>query len=442
MSERCSIMKQMIVSVLLALCIAGSAGAQTWSSYTAENSDLPHNEVRTICVDSFNVTWFGTPNGLTRFDGETWTTYTTEDSLADNSVNDIAYELAWGPEIWVATDNGVSVIAVTPDAITVATPYRTANQDLVSNQVNTVAVDDFHNKWFGTDAGISRFDGSEWQTYLAADIPNIKSDVVTCSAKSDSSYTLLGTTGGGVTRLDAETTATPYRTEDTAGGLLTNDILAVFVASDSTEWVGTSVGLFLHEELPGEGMWPDVGWTGFTTEDGLAGNVVRSISQDASGMMWIGTESGLSGFDGETWTTYTTADGIAGDIIYDIAFDENGTMWLATDAGVSYSDIDVAVEEPAEHPEELLLLGAFPNPFNPLTTIVFEVPSEGFASLEVYNLNGQRVRHLVNGTVSAGKHSVVWNGCDDNGNMLASGIYFSRLTMGRSIATNRMVFVK
>ncbi len=254
---------------------------------------------------------------------------------------------------------------------------------------------------------------------------------------------LLGTSGGGVTRVDAETAATPYRTEDTGGGLLSNNILAVYVDSDNAEWVGTDAGLFLHEALPDNaGMWPDAGWTGYTADDGLAGNVVHSISQDAAGVMWIGTESGLSRFDGENWTTFTTAEGLAGDIIYDIAFDAEGTVWVATNAGVSFTDEDVSVEDTSGTPSDLQLLGTYPNPFNPVTTIIYEVPLNGFATLEVFNLNGQLVRRLVSGTVSAGKHSVVWNGRDDNGNILASGMYFSRLSMGHNMVTNRMVFVK
>ena len=435
-------MKRFLFTTILSIFLTGVSVAQNWLSYTTANSGLQNNTVRTICIDSYDAIWFGTDDGLTRFDGVNWATYTIEDSLADNTVNDIAFEMGWEAEIWVATDNGINVIGVTPDAITVATPYRTLNRELVSDQVNTVVIDDFHNKWFGTDAGISSFDGTDWKTYLSTEIPNIKSDLVTCSAKSDSSYTLFGTNGGGVTRLDAETSATPYRTEDTAGDLLSNNITAVYVALDSTEWIGTDAGLFSHEELPGEGMWPDVGWTVYTTNEGLAGDVVRSISQDKSGDIWVGTESGLSRYDGENWETFTSADGLAGDIIYDIACDVDGTIWVVTEAGVSFSHDDVAVEEPVDLPAGLAIKGAYPNPFNPSTTIVFEVLSNGIVTLEVYNLAGQRVRKLMNSTVSVGKHSVTWNGRDDKGNALASGLYFSRLSMGQSIVTSNMILVK
>jgi hypothetical protein len=66
----------------------------------------------------------------------------------------------------------------------------------------------------------------------------------------------------------------------------------------------------------------------------------------------------------------------------------------------------------------------YPNPFNPSTTISFDIPVSSSVTLRVLNVIGQEVRTLVQGTLSQGRHEVVWNGVDDAGRALASGIYF------------------
>jgi len=74
--------------------------------------------------------------------------------------------------------------------------------------------------------------------------------------------------------------------------------------------------------------------------------------------------------------------------------------------------------------DKFVLENNYPNPFNPVTTIDFKVPKTADVSLVVYNALGQKVRTLIDGSVQAGKHSVQWNGRNDSGNLLSSGIYF------------------
>jgi hypothetical protein len=88
------------------------------------------------------------------------------------------------------------------------------------------------------------------------------------------------------------------------------------------------------------------------------------------------------------------------------------------------------------------LTGNFPNPFNPVTTIRFSIENVGNVNINVYNVRGQHVRTLVNGVYSAGSHSVVWNGTDDSGRSVGSGIYFYRMTTGDYSAVRRMMLLK
>ncbi|MDP2981964.1 MAG: M56 family metallopeptidase [Candidatus Latescibacter sp.] len=93
-------------------------------------------------------------------------------------------------------------------------------------------------------------------------------------------------------------------------------------------------------------------------------------------------------------------------------------------------------------PSEFKLVGNFPNPFNPSTTIRFSIPSAGPAELEVYNMMGQKIRSLVSGRLEAGMHSIVWNGRDQENRPVSSGTYVARLKMEGKVETRRMTLVK
>jgi hypothetical protein len=83
-----------------------------------------------------------------------------------------------------------------------------------------------------------------------------------------------------------------------------------------------------------------------------------------------------------------------------------------------------------------------PNPFNPATTIRFTVPSRTDATLAIYDAEGRTVRTLLDGTVPAGITSVEWDGRDDSGAIVTSGVYFYRLTAGKFTASRKMLLLK
>jgi len=91
---------------------------------------------------------------------------------------------------------------------------------------------------------------------------------------------------------------------------------------------------------------------------------------------------------------------------------------------------------------ETRLMGASPNPFNPVTTIAFELAIPGEVSITVYDVSGRMIRSLVKGHLSSGVHEVTWNGRDRNGATAASGVYFYRLMAGDVQETRKMVLLR
>ncbi|HQB98589.1 MAG TPA: T9SS type A sorting domain-containing protein, partial [Candidatus Cloacimonadota bacterium] len=88
------------------------------------------------------------------------------------------------------------------------------------------------------------------------------------------------------------------------------------------------------------------------------------------------------------------------------------------------------------------LLQNHPNPFNPKTGISFSLPEGGNTSLKIFNLKGQLVRILYNGFMEPGNHSLVWNGKDDSGSDIGSGVYLYRLDSPAGTKTRKMVLSK
>jgi len=84
----------------------------------------------------------------------------------------------------------------------------------------------------------------------------------------------------------------------------------------------------------------------------------------------------------------------------------------------------------------------YPNPFNPSTTIYFDLNENGFVRLDVFNIRGQMVRTLVEGDLIQGRHFTEWNGLDNSGNYVGSGLYLYRLETNNHSETRRMILMK
>jgi len=93
-------------------------------------------------------------------------------------------------------------------------------------------------------------------------------------------------------------------------------------------------------------------------------------------------------------------------------------------------------------PENYYLSNNFPNPFNTITTIQFHLPVESSVTLNIYNINGQNVKTLVNRTLQPGRYSVIWDGTDNNDVILPSGIYIYQIRARDFHKIIRLLFLK
>ena len=88
------------------------------------------------------------------------------------------------------------------------------------------------------------------------------------------------------------------------------------------------------------------------------------------------------------------------------------------------------------------LLQNYPNPFNPSTTIRYEIPSPGDVHVTIFNVNGQVIKEFTGSSEQAGIHTMVWDGKNNAGQTVGSGVYIYKVTFQNSVLTRKMLFIK
>lgn len=245
-----------------------------WRHYSYFDG-LADNQVSAVAYDSDGMLWFGTGNGVSRFDGETFTHYTTKDGLAHHSVR--AVFCARDGHLWLGTWGG-GVSHFDGDRFRTYTP----RDGLAHANVLSIHQDGDGHLWFATaGGGVSCFDGQAFTTYTTK--RGLGHDVVRAICHDQNGMLWFATDGGGLSRFDG----TQFHT--------------------------------------------------YTTQDGLAHHVIYTLYCDSRGVLWAGTAAGLCRFDGERFTCYTTKDGLADDVIWAVGGVDDA-MWVVTQGGMSHYD--------------------------------------------------------------------------------------------------------
>jgi len=133
----------------------------------------------------------------------------------------------------------------------------------------------------------------------------------------------------------------------------------------------------------------------------------------------------------------------AGDFDNDTDNDLAIAAWYADSLGILKNTTVTKGKGPGNGPPEgMPPLSNYPNPFNPSTIIEFALASREHVSLVVYNINGQKIRQLADREFEAGTHAISWDGRDESGEPVATGVYFYRLKAGDIVQSKKMVLLK
>jgi streptogramin lyase len=302
-----------------------------WTTYT-EDDGLAGIIVESIAVAPDGTLWFGTSQGVSSFDGETWITYNHID-MPISSIPAVA--LAPDGALWFGSYDGISCFDGDTCATynTGATPTSIHGPNPEPDWVRVIAVVQDGAVWFNTpglqDTGVCRFDGRTWITYTTDD--GLASNSVRAIAVASDGTVWFGTAGDGVSHFDGESWTT-YTVRD---GLASNFVSSIAVAPDGALWFGAGNSI---TRFDGES------WTTYKTGDG---SEVQSIAVGPDGVLWLYTGRGVSRFDGQTWVTYTPANsGLAGLALGSprgLTVDNQGRVWIGTWNGLSVLDERVSL---------------------------------------------------------------------------------------------------
>ncbi|MFQ6618216.1 MAG: two-component regulator propeller domain-containing protein [Fidelibacterota bacterium] len=225
----------------------------------------------------------------------------------------------------------------------------TSDFDIASNVINGVDVK-AGNIWFGTNRGLTGYDGTNWKSFKTAVINGETSDIKKVSDVAvGEDEKVWAATDNGILVLDYGTSITDttddvwtnFTAENTDSGLVSNEVKVVS-AGPTGMWVGTNAGVSFYDGSS---------WTKYVhsgASPGIISNEVFTIAFSASGDPWFGTDKGISVLFNDKWVNFTSIDGMVGDEVYGIAHDSQGNVWIGTSKGVSILDYNETLTEKSD----------------------------------------------------------------------------------------------
>jgi ligand-binding sensor domain-containing protein len=267
---------------------------------------LANEYVFAIGIDSQGFKWFGTnAGGASRYKDGEWDVFFPMHGLADYWI--YAFAEQRDGTYWIGTWDGANSVDLN------TMEFAKYKEELINEWVYGLAVDSQDRVWFGTEGGVSMFDGESWFEWDHDD---------GIGAPNEAALPISQNTGLG--------TRTRHDLSVLAGGQESynpNYVFSTIADHDDVIWVGTWGG--------GVSRYENGSWHNLSMVDGLAGNIVYSIAQDATGAYWFGTNRGLSRYDGEVFSNFTAESGLPGNDVYAIATTGGDDIWVGTRNGVA-----------------------------------------------------------------------------------------------------------
>ncbi len=287
---------------------------------------LAHNSVHCIFQDSKGYMWFGTSEGLSRFDGYRFTNYTTRDGLEHNNVNDITEDQTG--RLWIATSKGVARFINEADTPAVKEQKKLlvfpVGHSPETNMVSVLKCDNENRLWCGTHQGLYRGDvGEDGQAHFEY-VARGGDPTWGNGAFADRQQRLwFGLAKDFIEVEDGRVTAHPL-----PGDVSFEELAAIAEDRQGHLLVANLTSLFQYQSAGDKAAWSRLPLT-FK----IHGQSIHAMLCDAAGTLWIGTSAGLVQYKAGTQRLYTTAQGLPNDFITALCFDREGNLWIGTQSG-------------------------------------------------------------------------------------------------------------
>ncbi|MHB9027159.1 MAG: two-component regulator propeller domain-containing protein, partial [Candidatus Latescibacterota bacterium] len=416
--------------------VVPSTPKQEWKTWTRADGLRDSLFLAVAGSRDGNVWVSSQQGGVSRFDGSSWKTLTKLDGLP----TDYVISLLEGADgsLWFGT---YGAGAVRYDGTTMQV-FNNKN-GLADNFVYAMAREPGGAVWFGSHYnGVTRYDSGKFTTYSTSDGLAGNSVLAITAGLDGSVWFGFGNYGSGLSRFDGKS----WKTYTVADGLVSNQVSSLAVGKDGFIWAGHYAS---GEHKGGVSRFDGEKWTRLTAADGLICDYISTVAVASDGAVWLGGWGGASRYDGKSFANYTVADGLAHRWVKSIGFDRTGAVWFATygydrEGGVTryFSGVPLIVVSAGAQPEAVAIRGNYPNPFNPDTTITFSLPRESRTEVAVYSITGQKIHTLATTHFSAGTHSLRWDGRNESGLSVASGVYLAVVNTGNTRSVHRMLLLR
>ncbi len=418
--------------------------AVTGMSITASNQDTKQLKstsegvfiVRAVYVDSQGVKWFGTNQGLCRYNGTSWNYFTDADFLTGNQVNALAFEqMTDGQGLWVATSEGVSLVKFDENGPVESTAYKEAD-GLLDDDVSDIVLDSRNGKFMGSEGGISWFHDGVWEQLIYSDYASsmVNQPVRQLDIYSDTLYIAQdGAIGRLISGVDGITGASRWD-GDYGISPFSKDIRSVYIKGEEIQYFGTDVGVETHTGYSAKDSWDLL-----SSDNGLVDNTVISIAEDAEGGLWFGTHGGVSNLNEGVWTSYTTADGLLNDTVYDIGFDQDGSVWFGTGAGAcrlkdgAFQDFITTVSDRIMSAAQMQVY--YDRAMNSMH-LEYRLEQQEAVSARLYNIRGMLVAQWTDLSATAGQNQEELSLPDQS---WSEGLYVIQLNHGSRFEAKKVI---
>ncbi len=405
--------------------------------------------ISSLAADASGHVWVGTSAGLSRFDGQQWTTFTEADGLADGVI--FPQGVDGQGRVWAWIRYGKGLLRFDGQRWT-----RYQFEGLWGEVAAIAPNGDVWCSGYG-DILLARFDGQDWWAYDHDDIgidnesvyvpihDNVWAHeyVYISEIAFDRSGTLWAVANffKGTAGVRASIEKTVYRllsfngTEWTAYEF---DAGTIFPDSQGRVWMDCIYGLCVKDGS----TWKR--YDAVRIGDYSRWSIYEPVTEDAAGRLWIVGNDYFGVLEETTWTGFFWEEFR---VFRTPVVDSRGDLWIVSYDGLyrwHQSDLPTAIESssiPAE-PHSFHLAQNYPNPFNHATHIGFTLQQPAAVSLQVFNTHGQLVTTLVEGTRPAGTYQTAWDGRDDQGQAVSSGAYIVRLDAAGQQTTRKMILIQ
>jgi ligand-binding sensor domain-containing protein len=336
---------------------------------------LIDNSVNYVAIDLNDDVWFGTQNGISQFNGNNWTNYSTANSpgLVNNNINSIAFES--DNSMWVGSDFGVSRF----DGNT-WTSYD-QNSGLADNRVKHIFIDNSDVVWVANSDGVSVYDGHNWWSLTSND--GIPFGGVSHIAEDVKGNLIFSTPLSGILIFDG----VDISTVNEMNGLISNRVRSSSLDNDNNIWIATADGIsVLDSDLNHIKNHTRV----FELPPPDTLNPIEDIKVDSKGKVWAAvyvdylvTEGGVSSYSGFQWSDLDVNDGLVGPVVRNLAIDKNDNVWVATSTGLSHILSNSTSTEGTAFAQ---MYSIYPNPASDFIIIDSDM---SWKNLHVYDMHGR-----------------------------------------------------